>query len=410
MVTVLQENLTGIRVVKAFAAERHERAKFFEAASLVADETRDAQVLWAGNFSVMNFLFTVAIGAIIWVGGNQVMDGRTVVDGEVVFTGLTPGEFTAFIFYMGLLTMPVRMMGWMVNSFSRASSCGERLFAIMDAESPVDDAPGAEAIGRVQGRVRFEGVSFRYDGGALALRTIDLDVAPGQTIALLGRPGSGKTTFAHLIPRFYDVSDGRVTVDGTDVRDVTLASLRENVGIVQQDVFIHSMSIADNIAYGAAGVSPERIAEVARVAQLDEFISELPDGYDTVVGERGIGLSGGQKQRLSIARTLLRDPPIIILDDSTSSVDAQTEHRLRVAVESATKGRTTFVITHRLSTIRGADTILVFKDGEIVQRGTHGELMSQGGEYRELYELQLRPQEDAALQMSGADGAREATV
>ncbi len=409
MITVLQENLSGIRVVKAFAAEEHERAKFAKSSGEVADETRDAQVVWAGNFSVMNFLFTAAIGAILWVGGSEVLEGRTFVDGQAVFSGFTPGEFTAFIFYMGLLTMPVRMMGWMVNSFSRASSCGERLFAILDAESPVDDCPGAKTMGRVGGRVTFSGVSFRYDGGALALQTIDLDVEPGQTIALLGRPGSGKTTLAHLIPRFYDVTEGCVTIDGTDVRDVTLASLRENVGIVQQDVFIHSMSIGENIAYGAVDVSPERIAEVARVAQLDDFITSLPDGYNTAVGERGIGLSGGQKQRLSIARTLLRDPPIIILDDSTSSVDAQTEHRLQVAVESAIQGRTTFVITHRLSTIRGADVILVFKDGEIVQRGDHEDLIARGGEYRDLYDLQLRPQEEAALHVPGGDGAQGAT-
>ena len=395
MVTVLQENLSGMRVVKAFAAEEYEKEKFRAHSRRVAEETFRAERHWAANFSTMNFVFTAAIAAIIWVGGQDVIAGKTVVNGQVTYTGLTPGDLTAFIFYMGFLYMPVRMMGWMVNNFARAASCGQRLFEIMDAESPVEEKPGALDQGRVRGRVAFERVSVSYDGAGPALRDVDVTIEPGQTVALVGRPGSGKTTFAHLIPRFYDATEGHVTLDGVDVREVTLASIRDNVGIVQQDVFIHTASLRENIAYGRVDASFEDIVEMAKVAQLHDFITTLPDKYDSLVGERGVGLSGGQKQRLSIARTILRDPPILILDDSTSSVDVHTEHQLVRAMEEVIKGRTTFIITHRLSAVRGADLILVFKDGAIVERGTHEELMALDGEYRDLHDFQFRLYEEA---------------
>ncbi len=317
------------------------------------------------------------------------------MDGQVVYTGLTPGDLTAFIFYMGLLTMPVRMLGWMVNSFSRAASCGERIFEILDTPSPIQERAGAMTLPRTQGRVVFENVSFRYDGGPEVLRDINVQVEPGQTVALLGRPGSGKSTFVHLLPRFYDVTEGRVTIDGIDVRDVTLTSLRDNVGLVQQDIFIHSASIQENITWGAVDSPFEQVREIAEAAQMHSFIDDFPDGYATMVGERGVGLSGGQKQRLSLGRTLIRDCPILVLDDSTSSVDAQTERLIQEALLKAAENRTTFIIAHRLSAIHHADLILVFKDGSIVERGTHQELMANGGEYQELYDLQLRPQEMA---------------
>ena len=249
-------------------------------------------------------------------------------------------------------------------------------------------------MGRARGHVRFEQVSFSYDTRIPALKQVTIDAAPGQITAILGAPGSGKSTIVHLLPRFYDVTAGQITIDGQDIRDFTLHSLRRNVGIVQQDVYLFSATIRDNIAYGAVDASFEDVVRAAKIAQLHDQIMRLPKGYDTWVGERGATLSGGQRQRLSIARTILLDPPILILDDSTSSVDVETERRIHQAMIAVMQGRTTFVIAHRLSTVREADLILVLQDGAIVEQGTHQELMAQRGIYQDIYELQLRPQEE----------------
>ena len=380
--TVLQENLAGQRVVKAFAAEELEEEKFGYRAGEVAKYGFNAERLQAITTSLNNFFFLGGTGVILWFGGRQVVEGS-----------MTAGVLVSFLLYMGLLAIPVRMTAWIVNSFSRAISSGERIYYVLDAESPVSEKPGALELPRVKGDVKFESVSFGYEETTPVLRDVSIEVPSTKVLAILGAPGSGKSTIVHLIPRFYDVTGGRITIDGVDVRDATLASLRHNVGIVQQDVFIFTSTIRANIAYGAVNASEEDVVQAAKLAQLHDFIESMPEGYDTYVGERGVTLSGGQRQRLAIARTLLLDPPILILDDSTSSVDTQTEHLIRQALITVMQGRTTFVIAHRLSSVRNADSILVMKDGQVVQQGAHEELVNIPGPYQEIYELQLRPQE-----------------
>ena len=392
MTTVLQESIAGIRVVKAFGAHDFEEATFEKKASRIAQLTYMATRLFASQGSLMTFVFTAALGAILWVGGQEVIEER-----------LSRGELAAFIMYMGILQMPVRMSGWIVNTFTRAASAGQRIFEVLDAESPVTEKPGAMVMPRARGRVKFDKVTLSYDTNSAgpAVRDIDFEVQPGQMVALLGGPGSGKSTVVHLIPRFYDVSDGGISIDGMDVRDVTLASLRQNVGIVLQDVFVFAATLKDNIAYGMDDVPMDEVVRAAKIAQLHDFVASQPKGYDTWVGERGITLSGGQRQRLAIARTLLLDPLILILDDSTSSVDVGTEYMIQQALSGVIKGRTTFVIAHRLSTVRNADLILVLDDGRIVERGGHEELLERSGMYRKIYDLQLRPQEEEEAAPAG---------
>ena len=389
LVTILQENLVGIHVVKAFASEDYEKKKYDQKAQELRREFYQSERLQGLNSAWMTLYFTLALGLVLWYGGWEVIRGN-----------LTPGGLTMFILYMNQLSFPIRMTAFVVNSFSRAISSGRRLFDVLDARSPVEEKPDAKDVGRCQGYVRFQDVSFSYDSRFPALNQVDILAAPGQITAILGAPGSGKSTIVNLLPRFYDATEGQITIDGTDIRDFTLASLRRNVGIVQQDVYLFSASIKDNIAYGSVNASFEDIIRAAKVAQLHDHIMSLPDGYATWVGERGVTLSGGQRQRLSIARTILVDPPVLILDDSTSSVDVETERLIHRAMTEVMKGRTTFVIAHRLSTVREADVILVLKDGEIVEQGTHQGLIARGGMYQEIYELQLRPQAEIMLDAS----------
>ena len=395
MTTVLQESLAGMRVVKAFGARRHEEGKFEERAEALAEHSYNVAAMFATRGSMMTFFFSIATGVILWVGGREVAADR-----------LTPGEMAAFILYMSMLAMPVRMAGWIVNIFSRASSAGKRIFDVLDAESPVKESADAVEMERVKGKVRFEDVALAYDSGPPAIRNVTFEVESGQLVAILGAAGSGKSTLVHVIPRFYDVSSGRVLIDGMDTREATLASLRRNVGIVLQDVFVFGASIRDNIRYGVDDTTEAEVVRAAEIAQLHDFIVGLPQGYDTPVGERGVTLSGGQRQRLAIARTLLLDPPILILDDSTSSVDVGTEYHIQRALAEVVKNRTTFVIAHRLSTIREADLILVIEDGEVVERGTHEELSRLDGYYRKIYNLQLKPQEDDGSAEALDGGAR----
>jgi ATP-binding cassette subfamily B protein len=382
-VTVLQENLVGMHVVKAFAAEEYEQQKYDRKAQELREHYFRSERLQETNGAWMSLYFTCTLGVILWFGGWEVMRGH-----------LTAGGLTQFILYMNQLAFPIRQAARVIDSLSRAISSGQRLFDVLDARSPVAEHLQAREMGRARGHVRLHNVSFAYDTRLPALKHVTIDAAPGQITAILGAPGSGKSTIVSLLPRFYDVTDGQITIDGQDVRDFTLHSLRRNVGIVQQDVYLFSATIRDNIAYGAVEASFEDVVRAAQIAQLHDQILRLPNGYDTWVGERGVTLSGGQRQRLSIARTILLDPPILILDDSTSSVDVETEWRIHQAMLAVMQGRTTFVIAHRLSTVRQADLILVLQDGQIAERGTHQELIGRHGMYRDIYELQLRPQEE----------------
>ena len=376
--TTLQENLTGIRVVKSFAREKEESQKFEADAKRLYNTQVGAARITAFNTPLMVFLIAVPTSIVLWYGGRQVIAGT-----------LTLGGVTQFILYLGMLVMPIRGIGAITNMYSRSMSAGQRIIEILDTESLVKDKPDAIKLGKLKGQVIFEDVNFSYDQMIPALHSISFSVQPGQLVALVGGSGSGKSTIINLIMRFYDVSGGRITMDGIDIRDINIASLRNNVGTAQQDVFLFSTTIRNNIAYGVPGASIEQVIQAAKAAQIHDFIMKLPNGYDTWVGERGHTLSGGEKQRVTIARALLKNPSILILDEITSSVDAETERLIRLAVDELIKGRTTFIISHRLPIITNADLILVLKDGRIVEHGKHNELMELNGLYRQTYLSQL---------------------
>ena len=381
--TVMQESLAGVRVVKAFAREEHEIEKFDRKNREVRKLSLDAMRMSAWNQPLMVLVLNVVTVAVLWVGGLGVIGHR-----------LSLGTLVAVTQYAGLLAAPVRTFGFMVTWFTRGLSSGVRIFEVLDTPAAIVDAPDAVELATTGGRVSFEAVGFAYGEGGPVLEGIEIDALPGQVVALLGATGSGKSTILNLLPRFYDATSGRITVDGLDVRAVTLASLRRSVGLVLQDVFLFNATLRENIAYGVEGAGEERMMAAARAARVHEFAERLPDGYDTMVGERGVTLSGGQRQRVAIARTLLRDPRILVLDDATSSVDMETEYLIQQALEALMRGRTTFVVASRLRTIKGADQILVLDRGRIVERGTHATLLARGGHYAQLYDLQLREQEE----------------
>ena len=392
MATVVQESITGMRVVKSFGAQALETAKFEVRATRVRRYWTAASLSAHNRNAVTSSIFAAATATVLWFGAQEVLNGQ-----------LTPGELAAFVLYLNLLAGPLEEIGWMAVVTSRASSAGQRIFEIIDAESPVKEKPGATPLEDVKGHVRFDQVSISYGSKAPALTDVDLEVQPGQIVALLGAPGSGKSTLVHLIPRFYDVTAGRVTIDGVDVRDATLESVRRSVGVVMQDVFAFSATLRDNITYGVDSATDDEVVAAAKVAQLHEFAEGLTDGYDTWVGERGVTLSGGQRQRLAIARTVLVYPPILVFDDSTSSVDVQTEYQIQQALAEVIKGRTTFIVAHRLSSVRNADLIVVMEDGRMVERGSHEELLSLDGYYHRIHDLQLKPYEEAMRLEEGVE-------
>ena len=380
----LQENVTGVQVVRAFAREPHQVERFREANRDLFHAQINVNREWAKIMPTTTLLVTIGTVLILWFGGQMVMQGT-----------LTLGELVAFNSYMLLLAMPSQQIGWLVNAGGETFAGLQRTFEILDLAPEIQSPPDAVKLPTLRGEVEFDQVSFRYFGeNTYALKDLSLRVQPNQIIALIGLTGSGKTSFVNLIPRFYDVTSGAVRVDGQDVRAVDLLSLRRQIGIVLQTSLLFSATIRENLAFGRPDATEEEIIAAAKAAQAYDFIQHLTKGFDTVVGERGVTLSGGQRQRVAIARALLMDPRILILDDSTSSVDTQTEHLIQQALDTLMAGRTTFVIAQRLSTVRHADLILVLDQGKIVQRGTHLELLAQEGLYRRIYDLQLRDQEE----------------
>src|SRR5919202_310656 len=373
--TVAEESIVGVHVVKAFAQEPAQEQTFRDRSERVFRQSVRANRQRALYVPLISFIPMVAQAAVLLIGARMVSRHQ-----------LTIGDFISFNLFLGMLVMPLRSLGMWIGQAQRATASGERIFQVMDEPEEIVDAPGAIDLPPGGGHIRFEGVSFEYLRRHPVLEQIDLDVPAGKTIALIGHTGSGKTTLTALVPRFYDATSGRVTIDGVDVRDVKLVSLRRAIGVISQDPLLFSDTVRENIAFGAAGLTNEEVERAARLAEAHEFIERLPQGYDTVIGERGITLSGGQRQRLAIARALAVDPRILVLDDATASVDATTEARIRLGLREAMRGRTTLIIAHRLSTIALADEIVVLDEGRIVARGTHEELLETSEVYRDIYE------------------------
>jgi len=383
--TVAEENIVGVHVVKSFAQEHSEQEKFERASEQVFGQSVAANRQRALYVPLLSFLPLLAQGAVLLIGGRMVIDGT-----------LSLAAFISFNVLVLMMVMPLRMLGMWIGQAQRATASGERIFEVLDEPEEVSDRPGAVELPPGPGRVAYRGVSFGYADQRSVLHGIDLELESGKTVALIGHTGSGKTTLAALLPRFYDVDGGSVELDAMDVRDVTLGSLRRAIGVVSQDPFLFSATVRENIAFGVVEPSNEMIEQAARLAQAHEFIERLPNGYDTMIGERGITLSGGQRQRVALARALVVDPRVLILDDATASVDATTEAQIKLGLRQAMKGRTTIIIAHRLSTISLADEIVVLDRGTIAARGTHDELLESSPVYGEIYDHGLLEQEFAS--------------
>jgi ATP-binding cassette subfamily B protein len=373
--TVAEEGIVGVHVVKAFAQEPSEQEKFERRSEAVFAQSVQANRQRALYVPLMSFLPLLAQAAVLYVGGGMVVHGT-----------LPLHDFVVFNLLVMMLVQPLRMLGMWIGQAQRATASGERIFQVVDEPEEVADSPDAIELPPGEGRVRFVGVTFGYEPERPVLVDVDLEVEAGKTVALIGHTGAGKTTLAALVPRFYDVQAGRVEIDGVDVRDVELRSLRRAIGVVAQDPFLFSATVRENIAFGNPAATDEDVVQAARLAQAHDFVAALPEGYETMIGERGITLSGGQRQRIAIARALVVDPRVLVLDDATASVDATTEARIRLGLREAMRGRTTFIIAHRLSTLALADELVVLEEGRVAARGTHDELIETSDVYREIYE------------------------
>jgi ATP-binding cassette, subfamily B, bacterial MsbA len=381
LTSVLQETVYGIRVVKAFAMEDFERRKFLAESERLFREVFKIDRMQRLSSPISEQLSVLVALFILWFGGRQVLGAGV----------LTPSLFITFLGSLFMMVHPIKELSQVNNAIQEGTAAAERIFTILD-DAPEADDPAAPPLPPVRGRVEFQDVSFAYATGETVLRDIDLVVEPGEVVALVGSSGAGKSTLVDLIPRFYDPQRGRILIDGHDLRDVSLASLRRAMGIVTQEVILFNDTVRNNIAYGLADVDQNAVEAAARAANAHEFISQMPQGYDTLIGDRGTMLSGGQRQRLSIARAILKNPPILILDEATSALDTESEQLVQEAIDRLVKDRTTFVVAHRLSTIRGADRIYALRAGRIVESGGHQELLARGGVYAELYNLQFRAQ------------------
>lgn len=386
---VMDENLKGIRVVRSFAAERYELEKY-DAISDVAFERAFGLVgVRANNITMVNLSFLLSMSLVILFGGLKVLDASD---------PFTLGDLAQFLAFLGLLRTPVRHLGMVVAGWAQGATSGRRLFDVLDSVPEIRDHPDAKPLVVTDGVMEFEHVDFAFRdqfGDAQVLKDVSFEARPGHTIGIVGPPGSGKSTLAHLIPRFYDPTAGRILIDGQDISAVTLESLRHVVGVVEQDTFLFTTTIDNNVAYGDPRVPHGSIERAMDSAQMKEYVDRLPTGFETLVGERGVTLSGGQRQRLSIARSILLHPQIIVFDDSTAAIDAATEQRIRAALQEVTADRATIIISHRLSSLMHADEILFLEEGAIVERGSHAELLAKQGKYRDLYELQIRPEDDS---------------
>ncbi|MGP1407135.1 ABC transporter ATP-binding protein [Selenomonas sp.] len=381
--SLLQESISAVRVVKSFVRERHEIARFHRQNELNFQAEMKNVQLTSLLTPTVEFLAAITVTFILWIGGYEVVQGD-----------LTAGSLVAFLTYAVNLANPVKRISRIYGTIQRAMAAVDRVFGVLDMEETIHDKEGAAPLPEIEGRVAFEDVSFSYKDGVPALSHVTLEASPGQLIAFVGPSGAGKSTIANLIPRFYEVNEGAIRIDGHDVRDVTLDSLREQIGIVPQETMLFSSSVRENIRYGRLDATDAEVEEAARAANAEEFIRQLPDGYETKIGERGLNLSGGQRQRISIARAILKNPRVLILDEATSALDTESEKIVQAALDKLMVGRTSFAIAHRLSTIFNADCIYVINGGRIVERGTHAELLAAGGLYSTLYHIQFKNEEE----------------